>query len=489
MSPVSNEPAGSDSVVQGPDQNVAALKPADAERQAALRAERQAALRAERQATRPGAPSSAAAKAPRSAEEAGPVLKAVPSSPPPSSPKPAAAPAPAPASPKPTPAPPVAAAEPPGVKPAAKQAGLRLRHRVLAISFVVLVLLPIAAAAYYLWEQAADEYASTVGFSVRREDVSSAMDLLGGISALSKSSSSDTDILYEFLKSQKLVADMDTKLNLRAIWSKPQGDPVFAFDSGGSIEDLVDYWGKMVRTSYDSSTGLIDVRVLAFTPEDATRVAQALFDESSDMINSLSTIAREDAIHYSEEELKSTQDKLREARVAVTKFRTEHQIVDPSSDLASHAGILNALESQLTEAQIEIDLLGDSTQANDPRLVQAKRRVEVIQARIATERDKVGMGPDDKVGDAYAAVVGDYERLSADMDFAQRSYIAALAAYDGAQAEAQRKTRYLAAHILPTKAEVSRYPARGTILSVIALFLFLAWAIGVLITYSLRDRR
>jgi len=494
---------------------------------AAQRAERQAALRAERQSGTAPRPVAAASKVP-------PVLKSVPTvaAPIPASaaaPSAAARPVPAPVSPPPavstavvSPAAvsvvpaasaPVSAAPaaalpavkaPPqpaapedakaaaslvSIKPTATTARVRPRHRLLFLSFVLAVLLPASLTAYYLWGRAVDQYASTVGFSVRREETSSALDLLGGISALSKSSSSDTDILYEFLKSQKLVADLDAKLGLRAIWSKPQGDPIYSFNTAGSIEDLVDYWSRMVRTSYDSTSGLIEVRVLAFSPDDATHIAQALFDESSAMINSLSTIAREDAISYSREELKTVEGRLRLAREAITRFRTLHQIVDPSSDLQTHAGVLGALQTQLTAAQVELDLLGD-TQSSDPRQEQIKRRIAVIEARIALERDKVGVSANGgQVDEAYASLVGDYQSLSVDLEFAQRSYVAALASYDAAQAEARRKSRYLAAHILPTSAEVARFPQRATLQAVISVFLLLLWTIGVLVTYSLRDRR
>ncbi|MDZ4313137.1 MAG: capsule biosynthesis protein [Cypionkella sp.] len=500
MSPVSNKPTDAEAAAQAPADKldgkpVLAKTAAQTPQAAALRAERQAAQRAERQTGATPRPAVAAGNVP-------PVLKSVPTAPPPvlaTAPAPITAvrPVPAPVSPAPAakaPPQPIpsedakAVASMVSVKPTAATARVRPRHRLLFLSFVLAVLLPASLTAYYLWGRAVDQYASTVGFSVRREEVSSAMDLLGGISGLSKSSSSDTDILYEFLKSQKLVADLDADLDLRGIWSKPQGDPIYSFNTDGSIEDLVDYWSRMVRTSYDSTSGLIEVRVLAFDPKDATKIAQALFEASSSMINSLSTIAREDAISYSREELKSVEDRLRVAREAITRFRTLHQIVDPSSDLQTHAGVLGALQTQLTAAQVELDLLGD-TQSSDPRQEQTRRRIAVIEARIASERNKVGVSADGQVDEAYASVVGDYERLSVDLEFAQRSYVAALASYDAAQAEARRKSRYLAAHILPTSAEVARFPQRVTLQAVISVFLLLLWTIGVLVTYSLRDRR
>ena len=381
----------------------------------------------------------------------------------------------------------VSLVKPIAIRPVVALARIRARHRVLLGSLALIVLLPILVAAAYLWGKAEDQYASTVGFSVRREEGGAALDMLGGLTGLSQAGSSDSDILYEYLRSQKLVADLDAKLNLRAIWSKPESDPVFAFDPSGSIEDLLDYWQRMVRTSYDSSTGLIEVQVLAFDPDNATLIAQRLLDESARMINDLSAVAREDAVRYAREDLTTTESRLRDAREAVTAFRVKNQIVDPSTDFQAQAGLVGRLENELAQAQIEIDLLSDSP-AGDPRLLQAKRHLEVIEARIAAERSKVGKDSSAS-GRDYAALASEYERLAVDREFAERAYIAALATYDGAKAESQRKSRYLAAHVMPTKAEVSRFPERLWILALLALGLVLLWSIAALVAYSLKDRR
>lgn len=369
--------------------------------------------------------------------------------------------------------------------PMASEAFVRPRHRLLLLSFLMVVLVPLLVSAFYLWGVAKDQYASTVGFSVRREDASAASDILGGLASLTKSSSSDTDILYEYLRSQKLVADMDAKVDLRTVWSKPSGDPYFTFQDQGTIEDLVDYWQRMVQTSYDSTTGLIEVRVLSFDAADSTKIAQALLDESARMINDLSAAAREDAVRYSRDDLKAAEERLRSAREAVMAFRVKNQIVDPTTDFQTQAGLVGMLENQLAEAQIEIDLLAGATE-NDPRLVQAKRRAEVILARIASERAKVGSEDGQK---DLAALAGDYERLLVDREFAEKAYVAALSAFDSAKAESLRTSRYLAAHILPTTAEVSRFPERFSMLGLLGLFLGLLWSIGTLVAYSLKDRR
>lgn len=391
----------------------------------------------------------------------------------------------------PTPAPNGPAARQPFTRPPVSKARLRWRHVLLVLSFLIFVVLPAGLTAAYLWGRANDQYASTVGFSVRREEGGSAIELLGGLTQMSGMSSSDTDILYEFLQSQRLVIDLDAQLDLRAIWSKAENDPYYVFD-GDSVEDLVEYWNRMVQVAYDKSSGLIEVRVLAFDPDDAHRVAQALFDESARMINELSAIAREDSIRYARDDLDEALERLKAARQAITEFRNRNQLVDPKIDLQNQGGLLGTLQAQLAAALIEQDLLRDATRPDDPRIAQAQRRVEVIEARIAAERGKMGLtgaGEDGSESNAFASLVGEYERLAVDQEFAERTYLATLAAYDAALAEARRKSRYLAAYAQPTRAEASRFPERWTLQALVTLFLFLAWTITILVAYALKDRR
>ncbi len=370
-----------------------------------------------------------------------------------------------------------------------RQTYRRGRHVTVLLSFLLCVLLPSGATGFYMWGVAADQYASRVGFTVRREEANSALELLGGLGNLSGASSSDTDILYEFIQSQKLVSDMDRDIDLHKIWSRPENDPVFALPQDASIEELVEYWKSMVRLSYGVGSGLLEVEVRAFDPGDATLIAETLFDKSSQMINELSDIAREDAIRYARDELGTSLERLKAARETLTRFRNKNQMINPEIDLQSQAGLLSTLQAQLAETLIEIDLLRDTARAGDPRLEQGRRRIEVIRNRITEERQKLGLGEQGGNDRVLADVVGEFERLSVDREFAERAYVSALATYDAAQAEALRKSRYLAAYMEPTLAETAVYPRRLTLTALISLFLFLAWSIVVLVGYSVKDRR
>ncbi|MGR3608785.1 MAG: capsule biosynthesis protein [Sulfitobacter sp.] len=404
--------------------------------------------------------------------------------------------------------------------PTVPRARIRLRHIVGLLGLVIMVGGPVAISAWYLWNRAHDRYLSYAGFSVRTEEVGSALEFLGGVAQFSGSSSSDTDILYKFIQSPELVAIIDEQFDLRAIWSKPgsdwtdpETDPVFAYnpdggilgvsstgspfvelsdgDARGSIEDLTKYWQHRVKVHSDSGTGLIDLEVEAFTPEEAQQIAQAIYLESSEMINRLTAIARDDATRYAREELEDAVDRLKEARADLTKFRNRTQIVDPTASIQGQMGLLSSLQAQLAQALIDLDILRQTSRGNDPRVTQEERRVQVIEDRIAEERLKLGIGASGGEVDetAFANLVGEYERLAVDLEFAELSYTSALAAYDSALAEAQRQSRYLAAHVNPTLPESAVRPERLSNLGMVGLFAFLIWATTFLVLYAIRDRR
>ena len=377
------------------------------------------------------------------------------------------------------------------VRPPSPPANVRRRHGFLILSFLLFVVVPAALGAWYLWARAADQFASDVAFSVRTEEQGSAIELLGGVTELSGSSSSDTDILFAYLSSQELVRKVDARVDLRSIWSRVgmDQDPLFAFDSSGTIEDLKAHWARKISIIYDSGTGLIDLEVRAFDPQDAFVIASAVLEECTSMINGLSKIAQEDAIRFTKRELDDAAGRLKVARLALTQFRNRTQIVDPSIDTRNQMGLLVTLQQQLADALIDADLLRDTTRQNDPRIRQANRRIEVIEARIVSERRKLGLGEEGDSGGAFANLVGEYEGLIVDREFAETAYTTALASHDAALAEARRQSRYLAAHVKPTLAERAEYPERIKLIALLSTLCFFAWAILCLVYYSFRDRR
>ncbi|MGH1369874.1 MAG: sugar transporter [Maritimibacter sp.] len=378
------------------------------------------------------------------------------------------------------------------VRPIAQNATMQKRHWGLILGFVIGVLLPLLIFGLYLNGRAVDQFASTVGFTVRQEDDASSATIIGGLAQFAGASggASDSDIIYEFIQSQGLVKSIDDQLDLWAHYTQNwEQDPLFSLRPGGTIEDLHDFWPRIVRVSFDSNTGLLELRVLAFDGEFARSIANALMAESQALVNALNEQSRQDTLKYAEADLEAAVVRLKDSREAMIKFRTRTQIVDPESDLEARLGVQNGLQQQLAQALIDFDLLAEFANAEDPRTIQAQRRIDVIRARIAEERANLGSSESYEGVEGYPALIAEYESLAVDRQFAEETYRAALTALDIAKSNAVRQTRYLATYVEPTLPESAEYPRRWEVFGLTALFLSLAWAIIALIYYSVRDRR
>ncbi|WP_376878352.1 sugar transporter [Albirhodobacter sp. R86504] len=379
---------------------------------------------------------------------------------------------------------PAAAAIPLLVSKSSMPARMERRHWMISKSFIAAVVLPLLVLVLWLWGTVEDQYASHLGFSVRSENAPQPFELLGGLAGLTSSSTSDLDILYKFLNSRDLVQRIDAQLGLQQIWGGEKGDPFFSYHGDHTIELLLRHWSRKVDVSSDS--GMIDIRVLAFDPRDAQAITKAIFKESSTMINDLNAIARDDTISYSREGLERSVERMTVARQALAAFRDKHQLVDPSANVQGQLGVLASLQQQLAEALVDRGMLNVRDSA-DPRMQQNNLRVKVIEDQIEKERQK--FGGQSKDGEVLSSVIGEYERLQVEHQFAEAAYTASLAAFDSAQSEAQRKSRYLAAYVKPTLAQTAEYPQRLNIFVISLFFLLMLWTVGVLIFYSIRNRR
>ncbi len=393
-------------------------------------------------------------------------------------------PAPQPATPKPVAGSPELLGAPP--------ARPRRRHWLIAVSFLLAVILPTLIAAAYLTWTAADRYGSRLAFSIRSNQAAAPLEILGAVTQLGNSSVlTDGQVLYDFIQSQQIVETVRARLPLEAYYNRVPRDWVFSLGEDQPIEDLVDYWNRMVDVSLDPVIGILTVEARAFAPGEARAIATEILAASADLVNRLADTAREDAVRYAAVELAGAEARLREIRMRLREFRNIEQEVDPSQNARVAIALVAGLEQELSQTRVQLDLLRGALDDKAPRIVLLNRRVDSLQARITAERTRLGTGSalDDDGRRPLSQVVGDFEELVVDREFAEQSYTLALATYQQAEAEARRRHRYLAAHIEPTLSEDPEYPDRPLLIAAIFLLALAAWSILVLAGYNIRDRR
>ncbi len=375
----------------------------------------------------------------------------------------------------------------------------QLRRGILALSFALLVLLPSLLGATYFFLIASDRYSSTLGFSVRGMDGTSAGgDFLGALTGLASVGTTTTDsfILMDYLQGREVVERLVKDEGILNHYSNDQIDFLYRLDGDQTIEKLIGYWQGMITTSFDNTSTIIEVEVQAFTPEMTERVAKRVLSYGAELVNTLSQNARKDAVKFAEEEVRRSELRLKMIRMRMKEFRSAESSIDPTKNAEVQIELIAGLEKQLLDTRSRLATLNGAIDESSPTIRQLRKQEEVLIEQIFNKRDEIsGKGPASTLRNSdendrfssLSALLADYEELVVEQEFAQQAYTAALAGLERSRAEADRQQRYLAVFKPPSKPQEATYPRRLINSAILFLGLLAAWALATVITYSIRD--
>jgi capsular polysaccharide transport system permease protein len=356
-----------------------------------------------------------------------------------------------------------------------------------SVSFAAVVLLPIAIAAAYLFVIAADQYVAEFRFSLNTVE-KPRLDPLSLLSGNAGHSAAvlESQIVVQYMTSRAILDELDTTLDPRRMFSSPGADWWARLPVPAPIETLVQYWRGQVDPFYDPANGTVTVRVRAFTPADALRLAQAMVAASEKLVNDISLRARRDTVGHAAAEVTDSETRLKVVLGQIRAFRDREGLIDPG-EAAKAAGLLAArLRDELIRANAELLTLKSYMRDDAPSVKVVKARIRSLEiqqravARDVTDTDNSRPG-------ALSHLLGSYEQLESDRKFAETAYQHALLGLDQARADADRQQLYIASFVPPSLPEEALYPRRWRLFGVVALVSFAVWAIGGLLVQSVHD--
>lgn len=357
------------------------------------------------------------------------------------------------------------------------------------LSYLVFVVAPSLGAAIFLYGYAADQYSSRVAFAVRTLEAAPTPGLLGAITQASSPAQLDAAVLYDFLRSQKVIERIEQKLSLAEIYNRPEADGVFRLGEGSKVEDRTSYWTFMNSINFDTTSFAIEVEIRAFRPEDARALAVAVSEESEALVNKLSEDARRDAVRFAEADVVESQEQLRQLRLALSEFRNTSQDIDPNANAQLQIQLVASLEQSMAAAETQMKAMRTYLGEDAPSVRVLQRQIDSLNDQINRERAKLAGAETVVAGElTLEQRVSRFEELKVNLEFAANLYTAALEALSQAEAEARRSQRFLAVHIEPTLAEKPLYPRRLLLTLATFVCLSMLWLIVRLIALSIASR-
>jgi capsular polysaccharide transport system permease protein len=321
-------------------------------------------------------------------------------------------------------------------------------------------ILPALLVVGYFGIGMSNQYISEARFAVRGGEQVSA-DLVSSLTGLSSfTQAQDSLIVVNFVKSQAIVDQLEHAIGLRALFSRRDIDWLSRFNDKNSIEKLVKYWRWKISTDIESPSGIITVRVSAFSPADAQKITNAVVSLSEQLINTMSNRARRDAVEEAESELARAEQRLGKARVALRDLRNAQSTLDPRRTAEGINKLIGELRLERARLEEEVNSAKRSQITESAPQVQVLRtRIQAVADQIVDLERQMTSATGDSVG-TVSSKITPFDELELERQIAEKQYTLAVAAFERARINAERQKMYLTTFVAPLLPEESEWPKR-----------------------------
>lgn len=356
--------------------------------------------------------------------------------------------------------------------------------------FVWIVLAPGALAAIYYLFLASPIYVSTAKFIVRAPTPSAGAAPTGLNAVLQgvglAPAATDSFVVQDYMTSRDAIDMLDQKEHLRDMLSRSPTDFITRFPrpfEAPTLENLARAYPRFVTISYNSSTGVSTLEVKAFRPQDAQEIAADLLDGGEVLVNHLNDRADQDAIRDTRRQVDEAEMEVARAEDALTSFRNRERLIDPARSSQVNLELMGKLQSDIATLRAERAAIAAGA-PQSPQLSGLDSRIRAYQTQAQDQQtDMAGANT------SLASVIGQYERLTLDRDFAEKTLATSAAAGEEARLEAQRKRLYLERISHPSLADSAAGPQRIASLGTVLFTLLLIYAIVALLLAGFREHR
>ena len=133
------------------------------------------------------------------------------------------------------------------------------RRKGLTYSFILFVVIPSIIGTIYTTFFASNRYVSEAGFSVRSITMGGGNELLGAFTGLASSGSttSDSYMVLNYLESRDFLERLQKDFDFKAVYGSKDIDLFSRLIFKQHAERVLKYWQRRIRTSFDSSSGII----------------------------------------------------------------------------------------------------------------------------------------------------------------------------------------------------------------------------------------
>jgi capsular polysaccharide transport system permease protein len=374
-----------------------------------------------------------------------------------------------------------------------KAVGLRPRpvellvQRILITLSLLILVVPNIASLLYFTALASDQYQSETRFTVRSSTPALGKNQLGKATDLPAAQIvQDTQIVTNFITSKGMVKALQEKIDFRKIFENPDIDPLARLRRDATIEDLDDYWENMVSVKTDSMSGIVTVKVRAFSAQEAQQVLQAVVAASEGVVNDVNARIWRDVLNTAQTNLDHAKAQLDKARESLQLARNQSGVLTVDASSAILTNLIASVQQDKINLQQKYDAQLGAVSASAPQMRLLKREIDAKEKQLQTLNSQIAGRNASQQN--LADVSADMSQRVLEQSLAEQQFAASMKTLEQVQFVSKQQLLYLDTFLAPDLPDEPQYPKRGLWIAGVLAATFLLWSMLCGILMSIRNR-
>lgn len=361
---------------------------------------------------------------------------------------------------------------------------------IILVTLAYLILLNVASVLYYGFI-ASDQFESEARFTVRSSSPAIGKDQLAKVTGLPSSKIvQDTQIVTNYISSAEILSNLSKTIDIRRIYSAEDIDFHARLKSDASAERLLDYWKGMVSTAISPSSGIVTLKVRAFSPQDAKEVLEHTVAASEQVVNEVNNRIWRDVISTSQGNLEKSAAQLQAARERLQAARNSTGVLNVEGNSSLITTLISAVQKEVLDLQQRYASQSAVVSKSAPQMRVLEREIKSKQAQVDDLKSQLtGNTASQKSGPRNLADVSlDMSQIELEQTLAEKQFAASVKTLEQVQFLSKQQLIYLDPFLAPTLPEEAEYPRRALWISCILVGSLLLWGITLGLLSVLRTR-
>ncbi|NLR95691.1 capsule biosynthesis protein [Rhizobium sp. P38BS-XIX] len=359
--------------------------------------------------------------------------------------------------------------------------------RAILVSTFLLLVVPNVISIFYFTVLASDQYQSETRFTVRSSTPALGGNQLTKVTGLPAAQIvQDTLIVTNFIKSKDMVAALKDKLDLQKIYGNDSIDRLARLKRDTSSEKLLDYWESMVSVKIDANSGIVTVRVRAFSAADAQKVLQQVVAASESVVNDVNNRVWRDVIATAQANMDNAKDQLQKARDRLLAARNQTGVLSVEGSSTVLTNLISSVQKERIDLQQKYDALLGTVSRDAPQMRVLKREIDSKQTQLDQLNSQIaGQNNSEK---NLADVSVDMSQRELEQNLAEQQFAISMKTLEQVQFVSKQQLLYLDTFLAPDLPDEAEYPQRMLWIALVFGASLLIWgaAFGILINIKNR---